>query len=308
MRFTNILGGLSIAIAATGLAPSALAAACDDNFTSTGNFLSGKVYKTFAELPTVTTDSAWQGAYLYTVKDGWKILQSDQGLGIITTTNAQSQKVVPMNIAVEKSGAGSKISMSYTTPMGVTSPDDAVKAHFCKTIAAAGAGTQSAAPAGAAPVQQGSAVSTAPTAPVQRRYPNTAAITPEQLARIGVELPKNATDLRTKTMVDEASATIRDMIERLSCMQNANNAAWMNATMVPGAGMGYYFSAPLPRARYHNQSACMTVTRVQGWSSPALNALSFEVVYVADDSGESSKTRHEMIKQPDGTWLFSYHQ
>ena len=60
---------------------------------------------------------------------------------------------------------------------------------------------------------------------------------------------------------------------------------------------------PMTRTPYHNKASCLTVTRVQGWMAPARNALRFEVVYTADDSGEAVKSRHEWVRQPDGTWL-----
>ena len=56
---------------------------------------------------------------------------------------------------------------------------------------------------------------------------------------------------------------------------------------------------------YRTKAACLSVARVHGWKMQALNALSFEVVYLADDGGETVKTDHEVVKQPDGAWLFS---
>ena len=56
-------------------------------------------------------------------------------------------------------------------------------------------------------------------------------------------------------------------------------------------------------ARYHSKGA-LTVTRIHGWTAPALNALTFEVMCLAEDSGESTKTRHQIVKPPDGEWLF----
>ena len=140
MQFKNTLRFLPISLWSVGLAQVAFAAACDDNFTSSGNFLSGKVYKTYADLPTISNDSAWQSAHTYALKDGWKITLSDQNLGIITAANNQAQRVMPINVVIEKVGAGSKMSMTYTTPGGASSPDDAVKSFFCKTVAAASAG------------------------------------------------------------------------------------------------------------------------------------------------------------------------
>ena len=56
---------------------------------------------------------------------------------------------------------------------------------------------------------------------------------------------------------------------------------------------------------YHNKGTGVSVSRIHGWNAPALNALRFEVVYLAEDSGESAKTSHQVVKQPDGAWLFT---
>ncbi|PRC91948.1 hypothetical protein [Solimicrobium silvestre] len=117
-----------------------LAASCEDNFSSSGSFFTGSTFKTWAELPNSKFESAYKGAYMYTVKDGWKILQSNKEMGVISAAQAASYakgKVIPLNIAVEKLGAGTKISLVYTTPAGAVSPEAAVKTHFCKTIEAA---------------------------------------------------------------------------------------------------------------------------------------------------------------------------
>lgn len=55
--------------------------------------------------------------------------------------------------------------------------------------------------------------------------------------------------------------------------------------------------------KYHDKSACLTVLRIQGVTAPALNALRFEVVYLAEDSGESNIQQYELVKQPDAQWL-----
>jgi hypothetical protein len=69
--------------------------------------------------------------------------------------------------------------------------------------------------------------------------------------------------------------------------------------------MQIYSLLPTYAAQYHNKGVCMTVARIHGWQMQALNALSFEVVYLSDASGEAIKQSHEIVKQPDGAWHFS---
>jgi len=111
---------------------------CGRNFTVKGSFFSGKTYKTWAEFPGVKADFAFKKVYIYTVKDGWTISQADKDLGVISASQVVSSgngKTAPLNIVVEKNGAGSKVSMTYSTSGGVSSPEDAVKKDFCDTLA-----------------------------------------------------------------------------------------------------------------------------------------------------------------------------
>lgn len=130
-----------------------------------------------------------------------------------------------------------------------------------------------------------------------------AAITPEQQEKIAQSLEKRTTDERVKAMIVEASPTIKAFVERLSCIVGGGGGESLNIYAAPGVSF-YYIAASMVFARYHNKGACLTVTRIHGWTAPALNALTFEVVYLAEDSGESTKTRHQIVKQPDGEWLF----
>lgn len=67
-------------------------------------------------------------------------------------------------------------------------------------------------------------------------------------------------------------------------------------------GMG----VPMTYTKYHNKNQCLSVAKIQGWRVPALNALQFEVLYLADDSGETRKENYQIVRQPDGEWQFTY--
>jgi hypothetical protein len=297
----------SLAVLMTGLVASAHAFAvpCDENFSSSGNFFTGSVYKTWAELPGIKPDNAYRGAYLYTVKDGWKILQADKDLGIISAAQGVSYgngKTVPLNIAVEKSDTGAKISITYSTPGGTASPEDAIRTHFCKTVASAQAqmsGEESS--AGTPVVPHPSARKAVPS-----RAANTALITGEQEAKIAAALSaKGLKDQRVRQNLSEATDTIKGFLQKLSCLQGYN-ASSLNTYAAPGHQFASNnFLSPMTSARYHDKGSCLTVVRIQGVATPALNALRFEVVYLAEDSGESIKTWHELVRQPDGQWLFN---
>ena len=134
--------------------------------------------------------------------------------------------------------------------------------------------------------------------------PNIAAITPEQQDKIAQALAKRIADKKVMAMIDEAAPTIKDYVERLSCIADGRGSGSLNVFAAPGVGFDNHY-APMVFMKYHNKAACLSVVRIHGWVAPALNALKFEVVYVADDSGESVKTNHQIVKQPDGNWLFT---
>lgn len=126
---------------ACGTVLDAYAAACDNNFNSSGNFLIGTTYKTVDELPAVNSNSAFDGALAdISSEPSWKVLSANKATGDIQAVNADSYakgKSIPFNVHIDANGSGSKISLSYVTSPGVMSPETAIRAQFCKTIAAA---------------------------------------------------------------------------------------------------------------------------------------------------------------------------
>lgn len=144
------------------------------------------------------------------------------------------------------------------------------------------------------------AVSGAPmTAQQPRPVMNAPQLTSQQQAGLMQALQGPQADKRIVASLREATPTIRAVLEKRAC----NSSAGSQVFTAPGRE----FAGLLPMAYtpYHNKAACLSVARVHGWKMQALNALSFEVVYLADDSGETVKADHEVVKQPDGAWLFS---
>lgn len=286
--------------------------ACSDNFTVEGNFVTGKTFKTSVAFPAVRPQEAYARAYAFTAENGFTITNGDKDLGVITAAQSASfskGKTAPLNIVIrsEPSG-GARVSMVYALSGGLISPEDAVRKHFCLTMAAIGDGNGAGIPTDTGGRQATGAAdpgNRSPQPPAPRQMRGYAAATPEQEAAIARELTKNVPALM-RAAEAETDATLKDFIERLSCMVDYTGASAMNIFAAPGAvGVVGTLSAvrPMTRTPYHNKASCLTVTRVQGWTAPARNALRFEVVYTADDSGEAVKSRHEWVRQPDGTWL-----
>jgi hypothetical protein len=278
---------------------------CMDNFKAEGNFLTGKTYKTWAVLSGVAQDQAFSRTLAYTVANGFTVTTSDKDAGVISAVQSVSYgkgKSVPLGIVMQPDAGNLRISMNYATSGGVMSPEDAIKRHFCMTIAAAGEGGASAAPARNTGIVPPPAQHAAHTA--MRGF---APITEAQQAATRREISKNVVGEKLRPLVADAAPAIASFLDQLACLADYTAASALNASAAPGIDLQnrYAMLRPMRGAQYHDKGTCMSVMRVNGWKAPANNALQFEVVYKADDSGEVAKLQHEVVRQPDGSWLVS---
>lgn len=131
-------------------------------------------------------------------------------------------------------------------------------------------------------------------------------ISPEQASKLDAAITTKTRNPQLDQAISEAGPVIADFIKANSCIGGYDGSV-MNAYVAPGKTFPAfnYIGAPVPVLKYHDKSRCATVLRLQGWEMPAKNALRFEVVYVSDSSGESTKSYHEVVKQSSGQWLFT---
>jgi hypothetical protein len=298
--------GMLCAAFALVSAGASAAEPCMDNFKAEGNFLTGKTYKTSAVVSGVRQGDAFSRALAFTVANGFTVTSSDRDAGVISAAQTVSYgkgKTVPLSVIMQPDAGNLKISMSYATSGGVMSPEDAIKRHFCMTIAAAAEGGN------AAPAAANTGVVPPPRAGRAQAGATRGAGAPSeaQQAAVQQEIGKNVPNAKLRPMVTEATPAIAAFIGQLACVLNPDGASALNAHAAPGEDLHnrYVGMHPLRLTKYHDRSTCMSVSRVHGWKAPANNALEFEVVYKADDSGEVSKLSHEAIRQPDGAWLFT---
>lgn len=291
------------------LAAHAFAQPCLDNFTVDGNFFAGKTYKTWADLPGVPKRDAFSRAQAFTAENGFSILSADADAGVLSAAQSVSYgkgKTVPLSVTVQEDGGSLRVTMSYATSGGVVSPEEAIKRHFCMTIAAMG---QAAAGGGAAPAPAAAPPQrpAAQAAQAAHSTPGFAPLTGEQQDAIATAIPRNVPNDSVGATVKEAAPAIAEFVGKLACLSDRRSAGALNAFAAAGVNLGlaYLVRHPMASAPYHHKSACMSVNRVHGWKMPAANAVQFEVIYKADDSGEVAKLRHEAVRQPDGTWLFT---
>lgn len=262
--------------------------------------LTGKTYKTSAVIAGVAPEQAFSKA------NGFTVTSSDRAAGVILAQQTVSYgkgKSVPLNIVLQPDADKLRMSMIYATSGGVMSPEDAIKRHFCLTVAAASEGGDTAAPA------RNTGAAVAPnTARHRPRMPGFALATPAQQEGYVKEVPKLARDGRIKAMVEEAAAEISGLIEKQACLVEYTGASALGVHGAPGANLGENYKGmryPMRQTPYHDKGQCLSVKRVHGWKAPANNTLQFEVLYTAADSGETATMKHELVRQPDGSWLFT---
>ncbi|MEI7870389.1 MAG: hypothetical protein WCI11_21135 [Candidatus Methylumidiphilus sp.] len=135
---------------------------------------------------------------------------------------------------------------------------------------------------------------------------NNALITSSQQVSLQSNLKQKTLDKNIDSAIIESSPVIADFITINSCITGYDGSQLNRyAAPVKLYPNNNYNGAPIPQMRYHNKTSCATVLRVQGWKMPARNALQFEVSYISDTSGEVVKGSYEVVKQPNGEWLFT---
>jgi hypothetical protein len=276
--------------------------ACVDNFSSTGNVLTGQMYKSGAHLSNTSLSDAFENALQFTSTHGFVVLKSDKNAGTISAAQDTSYKngvIHPLNIMLKADGANTVMAITFSMKGLSLAASDDIKKHFCTTIAAAGnarSGDMPQAPQASA-------------RPAQRRaLVGYALIAPEQSKAIEAALMKSIPNDRIRDMVKDAAPAITVMAERVSCLANDTGRSALSEFAAPNKSSFIYLSYPMNvggGTKYHDKAFCMTVLRVSGWQAPANNVLSYEIIFKADDSGETKSWNHEIVRQSDGSWLFS---
>lgn len=108
-------------------------------------------------------------------------------------------------------------------------------------------------------------------------------------------------------MIAEASPTIEKVLAMQACFSPSNSYGVYRSN---GGGL---FDGPATGGvhggdytfTHHDVTRCLNVQRIKDWKASAKNALTFRVVYVSEESGESAEFKYEMQKQLDDVWLFN---
>ena len=136
-----------------------------------------------------------------------------------------------------------------------------------------------------------------------------------QQSRIAQAVSLGSDDAVARRLVFQATPKMRSFIERLSCIKSYNDggAAALQALAAPGSSFKF-FVPPMHGTKLHDKSKCLSVTSVvikhvknplKPSASSWTDALQIKVSFIADDSGETSTSNHEINKNTRGVWWFT---
>jgi hypothetical protein len=131
---------------------------------------------------------------------------------------------------------------------------------------------------------------------------------PAQFAAVDKALGSAPASL--KADVTAALPTLRPYIVTLMCVQDDMATRGLVEKFVRSRGTVMFNGwsgamSPAKRMRHHDMVGCLTVTRIQNWRRIAANEFAFDILFTAEDSGESYLWQNKVHKEPDGTWLIA---
>lgn len=312
MKF-KALAALMLALAAQGCAtnssPTTSAAvdtndprACMRNFESSGSFVAGRQFKTFEDFPAKTQSGAFESLVPAVSSGGYQILNANKDAGIISAAQAVSysrgSQAAPLNVSVRKATpSGVRVEVVFSLAGGLAASTETIQKEFCRIIAAVEQSPDATA-AKATGTPQRSAV-----------VPGTVAITAAQQAAIQKSLTVKTGKPALDQQIKSAAPTISEILKLHGCWFFTGGDARSSPLGIyeaPGASTwsGVLIGRPT-NLQYHPKDSCVSVARIQGWTMPAANALSFETLYQSEASKETKKVRYTLVKQPDNAWLLS---
>lgn len=146
-------------------------------------------------------------------------------------------------------------------------------------------------------------------APVQTEVATLLArITPAQSARIAQAVKEGNTDPKAVSSISQATPKMRAFIERLSCIRQYNDGGSAVLQNMAATGVSFkFFVPPMHGTKVHNKNTCLTVTNVllKPVAFQGSLAIQIKVSYLAEDSGETTTSNHEINKNSKGVWWFT---
>jgi hypothetical protein len=135
-----------------------------------------------------------------------------------------------------------------------------------------------------------------------------ARITPAQLGKLNQALNLASDGAKSVPTVRQATPKIRAFVERLSCIRQYNDGGSSVLQNMAAPGVSFkFFVPPMHGTKAHNKNSCLTVSAIQlkPLSYQGAAAIQIKVSYLAEDSGETTTSNHEINKSNKGVWWFT---
>jgi tetratricopeptide (TPR) repeat protein len=134
--FSNALMGLR----STEVVAPVTREVCAANYGSEGNFIAGRTSHAWAEYPSLSPVDAFAGAFAFLINEKFEVKALDLGQGTISASAQipHSPRSVLLDVKVEPSGAGSKVTMTITIGSLLIGTD--IKGYLCKGLASVASG------------------------------------------------------------------------------------------------------------------------------------------------------------------------
>jgi hypothetical protein len=132
--------------------------------------------------------------------------------------------------------------------------------------------------------------------------------TAEQVQVLKRHIATGASDAAMTQARQEAAVHIERAVMGMACAPKTVGypvMGFMETMKAPNGSIDTTFGAPRQSMRYDTGGQCLDVVRLDAWSMPARNALTFRAVFASKASGEGASKTYQMVKQPEGAWLFT---
>jgi hypothetical protein len=139
----------------------------------------------------------------------------------------------------------------------------------------------------------------------QQSFPSLNAVPMPSTVQTAVTM---ASDSNTKQAFEAALPNIKKILSIHACIKVADGLLQLNFYALSGVNFSNspwregLFPNNENAMKYHDRNKCLSVKQIDTLVMPALNALSFRVIYFADDSGETINFKYLMLRSDDGSW------
>lgn len=113
-------------------------------------------------------------------------------------------------------------------------------------------------------------------------------------------------DKKVAAAMNEALPNIKKVMGVHRCIKDYESLRLLNVYAIPGNDMSRGYMGNYPdyegHMKFHDRNKCVSVSVIDQFLMPALNALRLRVVYFADDSGETINFLYLFKKTDSGEW------